>query len=508
MAVEQGNIRLFQFLGEPGPHPVGLRVEHIYDRTRVFRPLTDAEGRAFAGDRARPLQVLTWYPAEEAAREKPAMTVADYASLWATEISFDAPRTGTEQREWLDALAPTLGHALWARRDAEALSGPFPLLVYAPSFSSTAWENADLCEYLASHGYVVMASPNMGATTRAMTADVPGINAQAQDIAFLIGHAASVPAADLERLAVAGFSWGGISNLFAAARDNRVKALVAFDGSLRYWPGLIELAGDVDPRQMTVPLLYFAKGDWTLEERAEVLTSPSNQGASVLNDWRSGDCFIARMLGMTHRQFSSFFQRNEDFWTEFADPRFVDCRRGDYERGDGIEAYRWVCRYTLAFLDAYLKAEVAADAFLKRAPRDNGVPPHLLALEHCPASTLPGSFDTLRAELGRRGFDQALPLYREVLEEHAGFSLAEVLLADWLEALLDGERLDQALFVADLLVEVHGGSATAWTAAGRARMIAGHAAQAREAFQKAIALSPRAAEARRRLSELDARAYP
>ena len=27
-------------------------------------------------------------------------------------------------------------------------------------------ENADLCEYLASHGYVVIASPDMGASTR------------------------------------------------------------------------------------------------------------------------------------------------------------------------------------------------------------------------------------------------------------------------------------------------------------------------------------------------------
>jgi len=40
---------------------------------------------------------------------------------------------------------------------------------------------------------------------------------------------------------------GGLSNLFAAARDNRIRALVALDGSMRYFPALVKQAGDVDP---------------------------------------------------------------------------------------------------------------------------------------------------------------------------------------------------------------------------------------------------------------------
>ena len=32
------------------------------------------------------------------------------------------------------------------------------MAIYAPSFAAPAHENLDLCEYLASHGYVVIAS--------------------------------------------------------------------------------------------------------------------------------------------------------------------------------------------------------------------------------------------------------------------------------------------------------------------------------------------------------------
>ena len=77
-----------------------------------------------------------------------------------------------------------------------------------------------------------------------------GVNAQARDISFLIGYAQTLPNTDMSELAVAGFSWGGISNLFAAARDNRIDALVALDGSMRYYPGLVKTAGDVHPDQI------------------------------------------------------------------------------------------------------------------------------------------------------------------------------------------------------------------------------------------------------------------
>jgi pimeloyl-ACP methyl ester carboxylesterase len=146
-----------------------------------------------------------------------------------------------------------------------------------------SWENADLCEYLASYGYVVIAGPDMGVTTRDMSSDIAGINAQARDISFLIGYAQTLPNTDMSAIAVAGFSWGGISNLFAAAHDSRIDALVALDGSMRYFPGLIKQAGDVHPDQMTIPLLYFTQGEISIENIELNHSAPEQSGPNPLN---------------------------------------------------------------------------------------------------------------------------------------------------------------------------------------------------------------------------------
>src|SRR5262249_37354728 len=155
----------FRFEPSPGPHFVGLRVVEQYDSSRTYRSAIDALGQPRQGERARPLQTLIWYPAERLPA-KP-MTVADYAHLAFRETSFGASATSAPAREWKFELRSALTQPMSAVRDAPPLPHErFPVVIYAPSFSSTSWENADLCEYLASFGYVVIASPNLGATTR------------------------------------------------------------------------------------------------------------------------------------------------------------------------------------------------------------------------------------------------------------------------------------------------------------------------------------------------------
>ena len=185
------------------------------------------------------------------------MTVGDYTQLADTEIHFDKPRP--EQNRWHSLLKTSSEIPLWAVRNAKPAKGFYPVLIYAPSDSSVSWENADLCEYLASYGYVVLASPSMGVSTRDMSEDLDGINAQARDISFLISYAKSLPNTDSSEVAVISWSWGGISSLFASTRDPRIDALVEMDGSMRYYPGLVKKAEDVHPERMTIPLLCFTR---------------------------------------------------------------------------------------------------------------------------------------------------------------------------------------------------------------------------------------------------------
>ena len=358
----------FQFLQKPGPYPVGLKVVDQYDRSRTYLASPKNLSTRSAGDDARPLQTVIWYPSLRSTG-KP-MTVGDYAQLADTEIHFDTPRP--EQNRWRSLLKKSFDIPLWAVRDAKLAKGHYPVIIYAPSDSSVSWENADLCEYLASHGYLVLASLSMGLSTRDMTDDLAGINAQARDISFLISYAKSLSDTDTSEAAVVSWSWGGISSLFAAARDPRVDALVSLDGSLRYYPGLVKSAGDVHPERMSIPLLFFTRSV-SLEDLAKDDVPPAEKnGPDVLNAWIHGDLLTVNMLGMAHPEFSSMFQRKESA------QRFAENQVADYGREDANTSYAWVALYTLQFLDAYLKHDASAKAFLARTPAENGVPKHFM----------------------------------------------------------------------------------------------------------------------------------
>jgi len=372
----------FRFTEKPGPYSVGLKVIEQYDRSRVFHSTSDAAGKSVTADGFRPLQTLVWYPAE--ASKAARMTIGDYAALIRTETSFEKPMEHGKSQSFVeDFTRGTTALPVWALRDAPAQPNRFPLVIYAPGLDAPAIENIELCEYLASHGFVVLATPSMGATERAMTVDVSGANAEAQDISFLIDYAKNLPDTEMSSVAVIGYSWGGMSALFAAARDKRIGAIVSLDGSFRYGPATVQQAGDVHPDQMKIPLLFFSRAEETLEswsathqDKDQFCVAPN-----VLNEWVQGDLYSLRMMAISHIQFSSIFQRSERFRKEGL--RFVPA---DYSLEEGAETYNWVARYTLEFLNAYLKHQAAAMTFLRRTPGENGVPKHLIAANFRPAS--------------------------------------------------------------------------------------------------------------------------
>jgi pimeloyl-ACP methyl ester carboxylesterase len=350
------------FLSETGPYAVGLKVVEQYDHARLFQ----------AG-LARPLQTLVWYPAQK--NHLQTMTVRDYLALMESEITFDKPSKTPDSKQWIEMLKASLDQPLWAVRNAPLEAGRYPVIIYAPSFSSTSWENADLCEYLASYGYVVVASPAIGEKTRESTHDLAAVEAQARDVSFLVGYAQSLPDTNMARVAAMGFSWGGLANLFAASRDNRIDAVVSLDGSERYFPGLVKTSGNVHPEQMTIPFLYFQEGDQSLEDQDHLNTRFHSEGPSVLNEWVHGDLITVRMLGLIHPEFCSMAFRNAELWKS----EFQSLQVADYDREDGVHEYFWVAQYARAFLDAYLKQDVEALKLLRAKPSANGVPMHTMS---------------------------------------------------------------------------------------------------------------------------------
>jgi len=68
------------------------------------------------------------------------------------------------------------------------------------------------------------------------------------------------------------------------------------------------------------------------------------------------------------------YQRSERFRKEA-----LQFSAADYSLEEGAHCHNWMARYTLEFLNAYLKHDAVATRFLQRTPAENGVPKHLMA---------------------------------------------------------------------------------------------------------------------------------
>ncbi|HJV41417.1 dienelactone hydrolase family protein [Caulobacter sp.] len=483
----------------PGPNAVGLKVVEQYDFSRGYRGETDVEtGKPITGERARPIQTLIWYPATKGSGRS--LTVGDYVKLGVTADDFEhAPaERGAMQAKFAAAqvatLPPTRAKAelaapMSARLDAAPASGKFPVVIYAPSFNAEAYENADLCEYLASHGYLVIASPSFGQASRGMTTDLEGVEAQVRDIEFLIGYAHGLPRADTSRLAVAGYSWGGLANAMAAAKDGRIRALVTLDGSVRYWPNIVKQSQYLTPARVTAPMLYIAAAPKSVEDTA----ADVNRDQSFLAKMKYADLYKVTMYPYVHANFSVMFGQR---------------LKGDYGAYDKDElsiANGWVETYVLRFLDGYLKGDGAARAFLDMPVAKTGAPRHLLAIDVTKSTGAPPTRAAFAAELNRVGFDKALATYQAFKTRDPGFEIDETELNRWGYQRLAAGDTHMAVGVLKLAADLHPDSWNAFDSLGEAYAADGDKASAIAAYSRSVVLNPKNANGEAQLKALGAK---
>jgi dienelactone hydrolase len=473
---------------EAGPHAVGLRIVQQYDYSRVLDAQTDAFGKAGSVGPARPIQTLVWYPAKRSSAAH--MQVADYrqASLSDVDFSLSSAEAAKQRENWMAGpLKAQYGAPTLAVRGAPPVDGSFPVVIYAPSFASTAHENLDLCEYLASHGYVVIASRSLGARSVMMTDDIEGVEAQAADIAFLANYAQTLPQADITKVAAAGFSWGGMANVFAAARSSRIKALVSLDGSIRFHPKIWGAAGYVRPSRTAVPLLFLGARTPT----AEAMERDDKLGASYLNSMKYSDVYVTTMPPMTHPDFSSWqlrFARDEAF--------------GDYQRADVLQAYRSGALYVLRFLDAYLKNDAKALEFLKQSPARHGIGPQVMSMEFHPASfVVLGEADFLRA-FSKAGFKDAQSIYVHMSAQAPDFKLSPLNLNNLGYQLLRAKNARGAVELFRLATHIEPRYGNAFDSEGEAYEALGETALAIAAYEKAVAVDKNQVNAIARIKAL------
>jgi len=491
---------VFSFLNEPGPYPVGLKVVQRYDYSRVYKWKVDMlTGQPAVGERARPIQALIWYPAQKGGKK---MIYKDYATTIATEENFSLNKVQVNEKlsAWLGNYVPgitdeqvkkSVAQEMWAVQDAKSVSGKFPLIVYAPSLSSNAFENVDLCEYLASQGYVVISSADMGSRTRGMTDDLEGIEAQVADIEYLIGYAKqNIHEADTSHIAVIGYSWGGISNVFAAAKDDRISAIVSLDGSVRYFPAIVSSAKYVTPARVKIPFLFVASKSRPIEDQ---LKYKADLTSSFLNDMKYSDVYKVIMHPMRHGDFASLFLRFEPLGDDT-----------DYSIDEISLAHSWVARYVNHFLNAYLKNDSTSLTFLNNTPARNKVPAHMMSVDVHHSEGEPATLENFVAAIGQRGFTHAEEIYEEMHKKDANFKLDANGLNSWGYELMQGGRIKESIAILSLVPVIYPESGNGYDSLAEAYEKNNEKEQAIKNYRRSLELDPKNDNAVQHLKSLGA----
>jgi tetratricopeptide (TPR) repeat protein len=478
----------------PGPFRVGFHVRQQYDRARVYRQARDpVTAQAFGGERARPVQTLVWYPA---GRTGAAMLYRDYAATSATEEAFSP--TPDQARRAVD-LPPdaraALDRPVRALRDAPERTGRFPVVIYAPSHSAHAMDNADLCEYLASQGYIVIASASLGPRTHAMTADLEGAEAQAGDIGFLVGYAQTLAQADANRIAVVGAGWGALAGVLAAARDDRIRALVSVDGALRaafdYVNGGPRAARYVTPERLGIPMLVVSRLQGAGAEQDD-----ASLGGDLLARLRYADLYLATMDAVSPMAFSS--------WSLRMAP---DAAFGGRTRTQTARAYDATARAIERFLDARLKNDAAAraalDADVAAGLAGSGTPPGMVAFALRRAAGPAPTPDNFLAALDQQGFEHIGAIYDRLHAQNPELSLDPLQIRDWGMQLLRARRARAATQVFGLGVHLYPERFDfLYDGLGQAQEAAGDQAAAIASYRHALAVEPAQVHAQARLEAL------
>lgn len=497
----------------PGPYQVGFGTLQLSDSTRY----TDVDPTITPGPRE--ITALVWYPAGP---NPPGgrMVYGDYVRLDAVRLGF---RPITENWESVienrllmsygsdgltrERLDHELASATWAFRDARPAAGSFPLVLYSPGGRDPAWDNSVMAEYLASHGFVVASVPSRGwySSILPYPTGLVGSAAMAADLETVRQRLRSWPNVDSDRVAVMGFSRGGITNALMQMRDPSIGALVGLDGTIAYryrfdpvpWsdpattPGSLEASGFGQPHRLDVPFLWIGANP-----PDEFRTSFEMDPLFLFwDELRYSTAYRVEFQQLQHQDFSSAVIRLAPEVAEIGSARSQELKNRSYES---------VALYVRHFLDGYLKDDDTGIDFLNRSPEENGLAPGTVRVERRrpvgPAPTL-SAFRTL---LERRGFAAAETIVQDILDADPTWTLPEHDLTNWGWTILADGRCGDAVSLLRMAEQLYTESSEVKTVLGEAHVALGDRQEGARSYREAVRLSSGSPLATERLSLLEA----
>ena len=479
---------------EKGKLTVGFRHYVASDSTRTYKRVYDWNTQSIP----RPIPISIWYPAIQIPDEKEPLTILDYMAILKEEEEWEYlpneqilnwfyyPNTVANQNH--------LGEETTAYLKLEPANGKFPVIVYAPSYQASSIENFALCEYLASHGYIVIASPSRGTENRFLEgATDKDMETQARDIEFLIQELLKSPNVEIDQIATMGFSFGGLSNVLSQMRNDYIKAIVSLDGSIKYQYATLKKSPFFNLTKVDVPFIHMAQNDIPEQVlKEDKIKAELNTEFEFYDSISNSSAYQLKFHHLTHSYFSTLgvlFQER--------DPR------QDKSYAEIMESYKLVSRYTLNFLNAFLKKEVNALQFLARNPAENGIGKGLLTVRSKKPQAQGLNFNDFNVLAAKQNYLKLDSLYAAAMEKYPTLELPEGKLNNLgLQLVFNPKTASQGINVFLLALKIYPNSANLFDSLAEAYLFIGDKEKAIVNFEKSLTLDSGNQNAIHRLGQL------
>ena len=478
----------------PGSFTPGFRHEEKIDFSRSY--LSPDDGTPLS----RKIHAYIWYPSIQSDAER--MQFNEYVKLTAEDLGMEEDRN----EEWPFIPIPVLldkGMSreqlkeLWNTRTAsvknnESAEGQFPLIILGQGlYYESPLSQFILCEYLASHGFVVITSPLVGTYYRLVNINPVDVETQVRDMEFLISVASNLPFVDKGKIGVCGYDLGGISGLLFCMRQPQVKAFLSLDCSILipHYTGLPNTHQNYNEDQFNIPWMHIT------QSRVVNAIMGHNAISSLYDRKIFGDSYLLSVSTTNHGSFTSYSNLN------ITNPIL---RYSSDVSQNPKKIFHVVCESALNFFNVYLKQKRGSLEYLKNSLEDENKNNPLVEVRIKSGEETPQSKSFFVNLIIEKGFDKALPEIENARKEYADSLLFDENALNWLgyHFLYWWGRENEAVELFKMIVSVYPNSANAYDSLGEAYMIIGENDQAIKNYEKSLELNPDNQNAKNLLEQL------
>jgi len=348
---------------------------------------------------------------------------------------------------------------------------------------------------LASYGFIVISSPSRGTETRWFSNNkLKEMETQARDVEFLIKEVGKFPNTDYNKIAVMGFSFGGLSNVIAQNRNENVKAIVSLDGTERYQFTLLNKSPFFDTEKIDIPYIHMAQKD--IPEKVlkeDNIDAELNVRFELYDSISKSKAYRLKFNNLTHSYFSTLgilFAKRD--------------KRQDKSDSEIMESYKWVSIYTLNFLNAVLENDDKALKFIENKPSDNGVRNGLITQRIKQPESDAFTFQDFNDIASSQNYKNISQLYDSTVKKHHSFKIPEDILNTLgLQLVFNPNTSEQGINVLLFATNLYPNSANLFDSVAEGYLFIGNKEKAIENFKKSLELNTQNQNAINRLKQLN-----